>query len=284
MARPLRIEFEGAVYHVTSRGDGLEDIYIDKADRKAFYEILEEVCLRMNWLVHAECQMTNHYHLVIETPEANLARGMRQLNGVYTQRFNRRHRRVGHVFQGRYKAILVQKEAYLLELARYVVLNPVRAQMVRCAKDWQWSSYRATAGLVGVPAWLQTDSLLSAFGRRSHVARAQYRKFVSEGRGQPSPWDKLKNQIYLGSEGFVSALQTRALADRDLSEIPATQARPVPRTLEYYQQRYPVRDEAIARAYASGGYSLKQIGDHFGLHYSRISRIVRWGDGAKRKT
>ena len=130
MARPLRLEFSGALYHVTSRGDRREDIYLDDADRGNYLSVLSEVCDRFNWLVHAYCLMSNHYHLLIETPDSNLAMGMRQLNGVYTQRFNRRHARVGHVFQGRYKAIIVQKDSYLLELARYIVLNPVRARMV----------------------------------------------------------------------------------------------------------------------------------------------------------
>ncbi len=130
MARPLRLEFAGAVYHVTSRGDRREDIYLSDDDRREWLAVLALVCDRFNWVVHAYCQMTNHYHLVVETVEANLSAGMRQLNGLYTQRFNRRHGQVGHLFQGRYKAILVQKEAHLLELSRYVVLNPVRAGMV----------------------------------------------------------------------------------------------------------------------------------------------------------
>jgi putative transposase len=118
MARPLRLEFAGAVYHVTSRGDRREDIYRDDDDRQAWMGVLSLVCTRFNWVVHAFCQMTNHYHLLVETVDGNLSAGMRQLNGLYTQRFNRRHAQVGHVFQGRYKAILVQKEAYLLELSR----------------------------------------------------------------------------------------------------------------------------------------------------------------------
>lgn len=124
MARPLRIEFPGAVYHITSRGDGKEDIYLEDNDRYLWLEIFGSVCKRMKWYCHAYCLMTNHYHTVIETTEANLSLGMRQLNGVYTQSFKHRHGRVGHVFQGRYKAILVDKEGYLLELCRYVLLNP----------------------------------------------------------------------------------------------------------------------------------------------------------------
>ena len=275
MARPLRIEFAGALYHVTSRGDRQEAIYLEKADRQDFYDVLGEVCRRFNWWVYAECQMTNHYHLLVETPEANLARGMRQLNGVYTQRFNRRHKRVGHVFQGRYKAILVEKDAYLLELARYIVLNPVRARMVKTPKDWAWSSYRASAGLTEGPTWLCTDKLLATLGRVRHRAVERYRAFVAEGKNQPSPWETLTHQIYLGSDAFVEALQTRQLPDRDLSEIPIIQRRPSPPGLGYYKQHYGDRDQAIASAYAGGGYTLKEIGEHFGLHYSRISRIVR---------
>jgi putative transposase len=136
MARPLRLELAGGVYHVTSRGDGGEDIYLAGADREAWLEVFSHVCERFNWVCHAWCQMTNHYHVLIETPEANLAQGMRQLNGVYTQRFNRAHARVGHVFQGRYKAILVERDSYLLEVARYVVLNPLRAGMVQRLEAW----------------------------------------------------------------------------------------------------------------------------------------------------
>ena len=163
MARPLRLELAGALYHVTSRGDGREDIYLSDDDRQAWLETLAQVCGRFNWVCHAYCQMSNHYHLVIETPDANLSKGMRQLNGVYTQRFNRSHQRVGHVFQGRFKAILVEKDSYLLELARYVVLNPLRARMIRQLDQWPWSSYPATCGRVAKPDWLQTDFILSQF-------------------------------------------------------------------------------------------------------------------------
>ena len=284
MARPLRIEFSGAIYHVTSRGDGQEDIYHDDEDRRAFYAVLLEVCRRFNWVVYAECQMTNHYHLLVETPDGNLARGMRHLNGVYTQRFNRWHGRVGHVFQGRYKAILVQKESYLLELARYIVLNPVRAKMVRAAKDWPWSSYRSTAGLSRTSEWLEPDWILSAFAKKRRTAVERYRTFIAEGKNQHSPWGQLKNQIYLGSESFVVSVQRRLIPDADLSEIPSAHRRQVPRALTYYAERYPDRDTAIAEAYASGGYTLRDIGEHFGLHYSRVSRIVRQQDQAKGKT
>jgi REP element-mobilizing transposase RayT len=157
MARPLRIEYPGAVYHVTSRGNARQDIAADDRDRSQFLATLAHVVDRYGWLCHAYCLMGNHYHLLLETPQPNLSLGMRQLNGRYTQTYNQRHGRVGHLFQGRFAAILVEKETHLLELCRYVVLNPVRAKLVPHPRLWMWSSYRATAGEVQAPQWLTTE-------------------------------------------------------------------------------------------------------------------------------
>lgn len=275
MTRPLRIEFPGALYHVTSRGDRQEDIYLDDEDRRAYLDILKNVCERFNWIVHAYCLMSNHYHLLIETPDSNLSQGMRQLNGVYTQSFNRRHKREGHVYQGRFKAILVQKETYLLELSRYIVLNPVRAEMVRSAKDWPWSSYRATAGLTEPAGFLHVDWILSVFAKRKTLASQRYRAFVTEGKNLTTPWSALKNQVFLGSDDFVDEMQCKVMPDKDLSEIALAQKRPMAKDLSYYEKKFKKRDEAITAAYASGGYSMKAIGDYFMLHYSWVSRIVK---------
>jgi hypothetical protein len=219
--------------------------------------------------------MGNHYHLLIETPEANLSKGMRQLNGVYTQCFNKVHGRVGHVFQGRYKAILVEKETYLLELARYIVLNPVRAGMVSSPSEWPWSSYLATAGEAPPLDYLTTDWLLSVFGSPRSQAQKTYVEFVNIGCTKSSPWDDLKAQVFLGSDQFFERMLEH-LDDPDrLSEVPAAQRRPKPLPLEVYFQKTDNRDVAIAEAYASGGYTLKDIGDYLRLSYSRVSRIVK---------
>lgn len=273
MARPLRIELAGGIYHVTSRGDRREDIYADEADRQAWLGVLAQVCERFNWGCHAWCQMGSHYHLVLETVEGNLAQGMRQLNGVYTQHVNRRHRRVGHVFQGRYKAILVEKESYLLELARYVVLNPVRAGMVADAAQWRWSSYGAMLGTEPAAPWLQTDWLLGQFGRQRTQAQARYRDFVRAGVGLPSLWNALRGQIYLGSDAFVSRMQ--ALVEDEIPEIPRAQRRPLALPLADYATRHADLRAAMAAAYASGDYTMDAIARGFGVHYATVSRAVR---------
>ena len=275
MARPIRLEYAGAIYHVTSRGDRLEDIYDSDADRECFIKTLGDVCKRFNWVCHAYCLMSNHYHLLIETPDANLSKGMRQLNGVYTQAYNRSNGRVGHVFQGRYKAIMVEKQGYLLELARYIVLNPVRASMVRSVSQWRWSSYRATTGQVLNPGWLNTDWLLASFSKRKSQAVKLYKAFVAEGKGQPSPWLQLRNQVYLGSDDFVAQLNALIDGDKELSEIPSSQRRAVPKALSLYKENASSRNAAIVEAYLSGGYRLKEVGDYFGLHYSTVSGIVK---------
>jgi hypothetical protein len=200
---------------------------------------------------------------------------MRQLNGVYTQTFNRAHRRVGHVFQGRYKAILVEKESYLLELSRYIVLNPVRAGMVASPKDWPWSSYRATTGQVKGPEYLNVEWLLATFAKIKSAAIKQYKMFVAEGEDQSSPWALLRNQMYLGSEQFVEKMQLLVDGEKQLDEIPSSQRRPKPKTLSEYESSSQDRNTAIIKSYRSGGYTLKQIGEYFGLHYSSVSGIIK---------
>ena len=275
MSRPLRIELAGGLYHVTSRGDRREDIYLDDVDRADWIEVFAHVCKRFNWVCHAWCQMSNHYHIVVETPETNLSAGMRQLNGVYTQRFNRRHERVGHVFQGRFKGILVEKDSYLLELARYVVLNPVRAGMVNSAERWRWSSYHEMVGERVAPEWLQTDWILAQFGRQRKRAMEGYKRFVREGIKQESIWTNLKGQIYLGEERFVGRMQKHAERKADIGEVPRAQRRPIAKPLSYYEKVNTNRNQAIASAYATGDFTLQQIAEYFGLHYTTVSRIIK---------
>jgi putative transposase len=242
------------LYHVTSRGDRREDIFVDDDDRLIWLDVLAHCCERFNWAIHAWCLMDNYYHLVIETPEANLSAGMRQLNGVYTQRFNRRHGRVGHVFQGRFKGILVERDSYLLELARYVVLNPVRARMVRHPRQWKWSAWHAMVGDEPRPDWLQTDWLLGQFGTQRSRQIQRYVEFVEAGIRHASIWEHLKGQIFLGSDAFVEDMQKRLQANPNppSQEIPRMQRRALAKSLVFYRDNFEDPKEGMAAAYASG--------------------------------
>jgi REP element-mobilizing transposase RayT len=270
----LRFEFSGALYHVTSRGDRREAIYEDDADREAFLGVLAEVVERFNWLCHAYCLMTNHYHLVVETVEGNLSKGMRHLNGVYTPASNRRHNRSGHLFQGRFKGILVDKDAYLLELSRYVVLNPVLAGMVQLPDMWPWSSYRAMMGEAPAPKWLAVDALLSQFATNRKKARKRYRHFVLDGEGQRL-WEEVRQQIFLGNDQFVKTMQARAQVEGDTLSIPQAQCRAPARSLADIAASHDERNSAIKAAHATGAYSYREIAEHFGVHLSTVGRIVR---------
>ena len=276
MSRPIRIEFPDALYHITSRGDRREDIFEDDDDRRAFLQTLAQVVDQFNWLCYAWCLMDNHYHLLIQTPDSNLSKGMRQLNGVFTQTSNRRHQRVGHLFQGRFKAILVDHDAYLLELARYVVLNPVRAGIVKRPGDWPWSSYRASLGLVPADAFLAVDGLLAQFAKHRSVAQTRYAQFVADGIKASSPWQQLKGQVFLGDERFVEQMQNRAAKNqlRDV-QIPMAHRRPPPAALRKIEKDAADRNTAIVQTHNTDAYSYQQIADHFGIHFTTVGRIVR---------
>jgi len=278
MARPLRIEYDGALYHVTSRGNDRKAIFKDDSDRELFLNTLARVTEQFHWICHGYCLMNNHYHLVIETPDGNLSKGMRQLNGVYTQAFNQRHRRVGHVFQGRFKGILVQRDSHLLEVCRYVVLNPVRAKAISHPREWKWSSYRATAGTVQAHIFLRVDEILSHFGQRKAIAQAKYCEFVQAGIDSPSIWDSLEAQSLLGVEGFAEGLRHLVTEKQQVREIPKGQrfvGRPSLKKLFSQRSRGKAsRDQLIATAITDFGYSQMELASFLALHYSTISRIV----------
>lgn len=286
MSRPLRIEFPGAVYHVTSRGDRREAIYLGDADRRNWLDVLALGLERFDAQALAYCLMGNHYHVVLHTRQANLSLLMRHLNGVYTQDFNRRHRKVGHLFQGRFKAILVDRDAYLLEVCRYVELNPVRAVIVSEPGEWAWSSYRAHVGLADSPGWLDTAGLHGyLLGRAARTpvdhqrAAERYATLVDAGR-DIRLWDTgLRQQIYLGDAGFVERMQ-ELLASVDtpgrqasLHEVPRQQRRE-PVTLAQWLARSPTREQTLWLAHTRSGITMTAIARELGLSVSRVSRLI----------
>lgn len=277
MSRPLRIEYPGALYNVTTRGNARRAIFKDNRDRLLFLDALKKVTDRYHWICHAYCLMNNHYHLVIETPEGNLAKGMRQLNGIYTQAYNRRHRRVGHLFQGRYKAIVVDKESHLLEVCRYVVLNPVRAKAIKDVEKWKWSSYGGTSGLAKPHVVLTVDWVLAQFGEKRTLAQKRYGEFVKDGIGGEKIHDTVKAQSILGREDFVEKLIKHVRGHEKFKEIPREQRYlGRPRLAEHFKgvQGKQRRDRKIIEAVERHGYSQREIAEHLEMHYSTISKIV----------
>jgi len=240
-------------------------------------EVFSQVCSRFNWRCHAWCQMDNHYHILVETADGNLSKGMRQLNGVYTQKHNHRHALFGHVFQGRYKAILVQKDAYLLELSRYIVLNPVRAKVVNDVHKWQWSSYGAMIGEQTAPEWLETDWLLACFGKRRSSCVTKYKDFVRAGVGLPPIWENLRHQMYMGNEDFIEEIRNKydAPSREQLMEVRRIERRSLAKPLHWYKVRMDNPKEGMAQAFITGNYTMKEIADYFGVHYSTVSRAVK---------
>lgn len=261
MARPPRLQILDGIYHLTARGNERAAIFRDDADRRHFLELVADVRERYHWRIFSYCLMSNHYHLLAQTPEPNLARGMRQLNGVYAQSFNRRHARVGHLLQGRYSARLVQADEHLLASARYIVRNPVRAGLCQHPREWRWSSHRATLGLE--PPWfLEIGAFLAHYAPLPEVAREHYRTHTEQAEGERST-----HPLVDGDESFIAAalerLQPAAGIPRRYFQAP----RPALPTLLATSDA----DAAIARAYEHG-YSLRQIARHLGVNASTISR------------
>lgn len=270
MARPLRLEFPGAFYHLTAVGNAGGRIYLDDTDCERFLDLLAAVCQRFDWRCYAYCLLEDRYRLVVETTRPTLARGMRQLNGVYTQAFNRRHGRQGHVFQGRYQAILVDPQAYLEPLVRDVVRAPLQRGLVAVPGQWRWSSYAALSGRAAVPPWLTTGWLRERYGK--DWARRFRGRLTAPGDG--GVWDGLRDQVYLGDRAFVERMKARIDPERRLEEVPRAQHRRRP-PLEEYLRRYRTPEQTMARAYLDGGYTQREIAAFFDVHYSTVSRAVR---------
>lgn len=292
MARPLRLQYPGALYHVTARGNERKPTFRSDKDRETFLAVLAKTVERQRLILHAYVLMDNHYHLLLETREANLARALRDLNGVYTASFNRTHRRVGHLFQGRYKAILVEKENYLLELSRYIHLNPVRALMGVRLSRYRWSSYLDYIGRRESPEWLTREEVLRYWGSRRAGCEARYQRFVEEGvkRDVGTPWEKVVAQVVLGGERFVRSVQQRIGGKRD-REVPShrhLETRPSWETIQKGvanlsqelkrlgrgNRANPERVVMIYLGREQGGMPLKALAKRLGMDISAVSQAA----------
>lgn len=278
MTRPLRIEYPGALYHVMARGNAHQSIYLDDKDRLAFLENLKHCFELHNIVCHAYCLMDNHYHLLLETPDGNLSTAMRDINGNYTQRFNFRHKRVGHLLQGRYKAYVIEKELYLLEVARYIVNNPVKASLARSARNWKWSSYNATAGFRKFPEWLEVNFILRKFGKVRKESQKRYRDFVQENSEGKSPYVEIKEGIILGSPQFIDWIwRTQTTGSEELLEIPRSQrivGRPTIEELFLGVDGPAERVAAVIIAKKRCGYLNSEIARFLGISNSTVGKII----------
>ncbi|MDH3461569.1 MAG: transposase [Burkholderiaceae bacterium] len=281
MSRPLRIEFPGAVYHVTSRGDRRESIFECDADRHVLLAVVAQGLERFGAQMLAYCLMGNHYHFVLHTRKANLSLLMRHINGVYTQAFNRSHAKVGHLFQGRFKAILVDRDAYLVEVCRYVELNPVRARIVNSPSAWAWSSYRAHVMEAASPVWLDTEGMHGyLLGRPangsadSKRAARLYAKLVEAGRDVRLWEQSLNRQIYLGDDDFVMRMQSLAAQDGAISKNVPKPQRSMPKDLAHWLRVCESREEALRRAHVESGISMTALASELGVTVARVSQLI----------
>jgi REP element-mobilizing transposase RayT len=284
MARPLRLQFPGAIYHVTARGNDRRPIFEDDDDCARFLILLASVVARYRVRCHAYCLMENHYHLLLETPEANLSLAMRQLNGVYTQGFNRRRERCGHLLQGRFGAQLVDGDTYLLEVCRYIVLNPVRAGLVAHPRQWRWSSFRATAGEAPPPGFLSLEWVRALVGAKtSGEVSTRYTAFVEAGLREPeTALDRFRTKAAVGDEAFMTRLSERYGWEAPSAEIPRVQrfaARPTLSRLFQQARSKAERDARVVVAIRDHGYAIREVADFLGRHYATVSRALARADG-----
>jgi len=294
LARQLRIEYPGALYHVTSRGNDKKDIFRSIKDREKFLSYLSSASERHGALFHAYCLMSNHFHLMLETPLGNLSRIMKHINGSYTTYFNVKHKRAGHLLQGRYKAILVQADTYAAELSRYIHLNPVRAKMVPSPEEYQWSSCRRY--FEGTePSWLSTSLVLGYFGTEAEDRRRNYRDYLFEAIGKESP-DPLAGSAastILGNDDFVRDIREKYLegrgSDRDVPALRELTLRPdIAKIREEAEKAFPengrlARSSGIYLCHRFSGVRLKEIGDLYGISLSGVTQAARRFEEAMKK-
>lgn len=283
MSRPLRIEYPGAFYHITARGNERKDIFRDERDRERFLSYLETAVVRYKAVIHVYCLMNNHYHLLMSTPAGNLSQIARHINGAYTVYFNKRHHRFGHLFQGRYKAILVDADEYAGELSRYIHLNPVRAGLANLPERYSWTSYLNYIGRRKAPGWQMTDWLLQYFGKAPAEAQRKYRAFVEAkiGTAERNPLKEAIAFTILGRPDFIEEIKGKYLVDKERNrDIPAVAAltRQAPQKiaervrLEFQDSPKHSRKAVIYLSHQFSGLSLKEIGRLFSIKESAVSQ------------
>lgn len=286
MARPLRIEYPCAFYHITSRGNEQQDIFKSDTERERFLSYLESASERYGAVIHVYCLMGNHYHLLLETPEGNLSQIMRHINGAYTTYYNTKRQRAGHLFQGRYKAILIDADEYAEELSRYIHLNPVRAGVAGRPEEYRWSSYEYYIGKKQIPKWLTKDYILGYFGKETNAAQKKYSKFVNAliGKEYDSPLKDTIASTILGGINFVNEIKDKYLTNKKVDRnLPALRELRRVSITEIIKEADSIfrgdtvlsRKAVIYLSHRFGGRTLKEIGDYFNIGESAVSQTSK---------
>lgn len=273
MARPVRIEYSGAYYYISSKGIEDKLIFNDVKDRQQFLQILQEVIGRMQWDVFAYNLMPDSFQLFIKTPKPNLSKGMRQLNGIYTQRYNVKYELQGNIFHGRFKAVLVEEQSFS-DVVKHVVHMPILTRKARKLEKWKWSSYQATMGLVEEPQWLNCAAVLSHFGKQKKRAQTAFARELANTDKDFDIAGSVQGQILLGSDAFVSKWKKQLATGKVMDMARQRKAKKV-KPLSDFNKRFKNIKTAMVKAYETGNYTLDQIGSHFGVHYSTVSRTVK---------
>jgi putative transposase len=287
MARPLRISYPGAFYHITSRGNEQKNVFRNKRDREKFLEYLESASKRYEAVIHSYCLMDNHYHLLLETPSGNLSRIMAHINGAYTNYFNTKRERSGHLFQGRYNAILVEADEYAKELSRYIHLNPLRAGILELPEEYEWSSYSYYIGKRKAPEWLEMDFILGYFGKNISDSQKNYKKFVSMmiNKEYESPLKDVVSSTLLGTQGFIGGIKEKYLSNqKEDKNVPALKDLKRKITIEDISDEVDkaIKEDMklgrIIKIYLSqrnSGEMLEDIGERFGIGGSGVCQVGR---------
>ncbi len=288
MARPLRIEYPGAFYHITSRGNEGKRIFQSNRDMERYLSYLESAYERYGAVIHCYCLMGNHYHLLLETPRGNLSQIIHHINGAYTTYFNIKRGRFGHLFQGRFKGILVDRDAYCKELSRYIHLNPVRAGIVKVPSEYRWSSYRYFIGEERKPHWLTMEVVLEDFGGEGRKGYRGYREYVEgrEAEKLESPLKRVVASTFLGSEEFIDSIRVRYLKKKRLDKrnIPALRGvfrGPSLEEIERVVDRVLGKDHILYKKmciylnHRYSGMKLEEIGKYYEMKGSTVSQLSR---------
>jgi REP element-mobilizing transposase RayT len=273
MARPVRIEFSNAYYYISSKGMADKLIFKNVKDKQDFLQILQEVVSRMQWDVYAYNIMPDSFQLFIKTPKPNLSKGMRQLNGMYTQHYNSRHQSVGNVFHGRFKAILTE-ENYASEAIKYIIHMPILQHKVRQLEQWKWSSYQATMDIVESPRWLQTNFVLSDYSKQKKRAQTAFVKAINQLDRDFNMMDQVQGQILLGGDEFIKKWKKQLANGKVMDKARQRKERKI-KPISDFSHRFKNMKIAMVKAYETGNYTLNQIGHYFGVHYSTVSRTVK---------